>query len=337
MTRAALVPAALALPALPALTALWALACSSAPFSYDASGGNDGSGGAGVTASPEPASGGAPDTPGKRMPVAGSSQAGSVSSGEGGAAGDSSEPGMAGESGTTGQAGSGTSSSGVCPALGGEKLVLASGFCIDETEVTAAHYQAFVDQHPSVSEQPYACQGNLSFASGCSAPQPEKQPVRCVDWCDARAYCASVGKKLCGSSASSAASSGAMPYDAPANALENQWYSACSHGGEVAYPYGDDYDAAACWGADRPQVGVATVKSAQACVGGYAGLWDMSGGVAEWVDSCNGEKGMTDACHIRGGSSSGSSEQLRCDWQSATPRDTSSSFIGFRCCADLVK
>jgi formylglycine-generating enzyme required for sulfatase activity len=154
--------------------------------------------------------------------------------------------------------------------------------------------------------------------------------VRCVDWCDAHAYCQSVGKRLCG--ANSAAAPG-MPYDAPVAALDNQWYSACSHGGEVVYPYGDAYNATACWGADRPPTGAPTVKSAPGCVGGYQGLWDMSGGLAEWVDSCNAEKGMGDACHIRGGSFSGTAEQLRCDWQSGTPRNTTSNYIGFRCCA----
>jgi sulfatase modifying factor 1 len=223
--------------------------------------------------------------------------------------------------------------SGRCPELAGEKLAQADGFCIDENEVTFAHYQAFVDSHPSVAAQPAACAGNTSFANGCKASEPEKQPARCVDWCDAHAYCESVGKHLCGSGESA---SGALPYDAAVTSTDNQWYAACSHAGERAYPYGDSYDTSACWSADRPPVGALTVKSASGCVGGYGGLWDMSGGLAEWVDSCNGEKGTADACHIRGGSFSGSSAELRCDWQSGAPRDTSSNYIGFRCCADLA-
>lgn len=222
--------------------------------------------------------------------------------------------------------------SGKCPELAGEKLVQGDGFCIDENEVTAAHYQAFVDSHPILATQPLACAGNTTFANGCKASEPEKQPARCVDWCDAHAYCASVGKHLCGSGQSA---SGAMPYDAAVTSTDNQWYAACSHGGDHLYPYGDSYDKSACWSADRPPAGSLTVKSASGCVGGYEGLWDMSGGLAEWVDSCNGEKGMADACHIRGGSFSGSSAELRCDWQSGAARDTSSNYIGFRCCADL--
>lgn len=221
---------------------------------------------------------------------------------------------------------------GKCPELGGEKLVRAGGFCIDESEVTFAHYQAFVDSHPSVAAQPAVCAGNATFANGCKATEPAKQPARCVDWCDARAYCQSVGKHLCGSG-----ESGALPYDAAVISTDNQWYAACSHGGERTYPYGDSYDTSACWSAHRPPVGNLTVKSASGCVGGYEGLWDMSGGLAEWIDSCNGEKGMVDACHIRGGSFSGSSAELRCDWESGAARNTSSNYIGFRCCADLTR
>ncbi|HVY30014.1 MAG TPA: SUMF1/EgtB/PvdO family nonheme iron enzyme [Polyangiaceae bacterium] len=223
---------------------------------------------------------------------------------------------------------------GKCPDLGGEKLVQADGFCIDESEVTFAHYQAFVDSHPSVASQPAVCAGNTTFANGCKATEPAKQPARCVDWCDARAYCQSVGKHLCGSTGSA---SGALPYDAAVISTDNQWYAACSHAGERTYPYGDSYDTSACWSADRPPVGNLIVKSASGCVGGYEGLWDMSGGLAEWIDSCNGEKGMADACHIRGGSFSGSSAELRCDWESGAARDTSSNYIGFRCCADLTR
>jgi formylglycine-generating enzyme required for sulfatase activity len=139
-----------------------------------------------------------------------------------------------------------------------------------------------------------------------------------------------VGKRLCG-----AIEGGASAFEAPAASNDSQWYSACSRAGTLIYPYGDEYDATACWGADRPNTALA-VKSAEACVGGYEGLWDMSGNLAEWVDSCSGETGPTDACHIRGGSLSASAEQLRCDGESATARSTSSNYIGFRCCAALV-
>jgi len=140
--------------------------------------------------------------------------------------------------------------------------VLAGSFCIDENEVTAAHYQAFVNSQPSIAKQPPACAGNVSFANSCKATEPEKQPERCADWCDARAYCSSLGKHLCGSSESA---TGSVPYDAPVTSTDNQWYAACSHGGEVAYPYGQVYDSSACWGADRPPVGAYGEERARMC------------------------------------------------------------------------
>ncbi len=265
---------------------------------------------------------------------AGSSSTGSKASG-GSASDEGGAPSSGGSDGGGGsQGGASVLTAAVCPDLRGEKLVLAGSFCIDATEVTVASYQAFVDSKPSVAEQPYACLGNATFANACPATNPTKEPVRCVDWCDARAYCASVGKRLCGADATS--DGGAMPFEAPATAAENQWYSACSHAGELTYPYGDSYAESACWGATHPPVGALAVKAAASCTGGYTGLFDMSGGLAEWVDSCNAEKGMGDGCRIRGGSYAATPEQMRCDWQSASPRDTVSNYIGIRCCADLA-
>ncbi len=286
------------------------------------------------------AAGGAPN--GVGVSVGGSDQVGAASapSEQGGAAGSAGEQSVeAGGApdvvievpGASGAPGGEVSSALRCPELGGERLVLAGDFCIDEVEVTALHYQAFVDDNPSPSAQIASCADNATFANHCKSSDPSKEPVRCVDWCDARAYCASVGKRLCG-----ATSGGSLSYDAPAAARDSQWYSACSHAGTATYPYGDSYDDAACWGADKPLEGTLTVKSASGCTGGYAGLFDMSGGLAEWVDSCNADRGMSDACHIRGGAYTATADQLRCDWQSGAPRQTISNYIGFRCCADTL-
>jgi formylglycine-generating enzyme len=257
-----------------------------------------------------------------------------IRSGDGGSPGGapdegaSSSAGVGGASEPPGEPGGG---SGGCPTLAGAKLVLADGFCIDQTEVTVAQYREFLGQSPSLLDQPAACAGNATFANNCKATVPEKEPQRCVDWCDAWAYCASVGKRLCGTT-----EGGAVAFDAPSDDAHDQWYSACSRGGAHIYPYGDEYDASTCWGGDNPGTGVLTVASASGCQGGYEGLWDMSGGLAEWVDSCEGD-GPATACRIRGGSSSGSPEQLRCDSVQTTPRSTTSSYIGFRCCADLSR
>jgi formylglycine-generating enzyme len=305
-----------------ALVALLSAAACGEPFIGVAPSVLSDAGGAASVVEVEP-TGGAPMGGEAPEPPLEATLGGAQNEAQGGAPTDGGEPSVSAGRPSTGER--------KCPSLAGEKLALAGSFCIDENEVTVAHYRAFLDSSPSVLEQPPACAANVTFANNCKFTSAEKEPQRCVDWCDARAYCTSVGKRLCGS-----AEGGAMAFDAVGDASQDQWYDACSHAGEVAYPYGSEYDGAACWGADRPGVGALTVRSASGCVGGYEGVWDMSGGLAEWVDSCDAESGPTDACRIRGGSSSGAPEQLRCDAVTATARGTSSSYIGFRCCAELL-
>ncbi len=66
-------------------------------------------------------------------------------------------------------------------------------------------------------------------------------------------------------------------------------------------------------------------------------LFDMSGNVAEWENSCTGTAGATDTCRVRGGSydSSPGASSLTCQTGSSQPplaRNTTASDIGFRCC-----
>jgi formylglycine-generating enzyme required for sulfatase activity len=78
------------------------------------------------------------------------------------------------------------------------------------------------------------------------------------------------------------------------------------------------------------------------CWGGISpDLRDMSGNVAEWVNSCSGvtagDGGVNDTCLVRGGSfdSAPGNTSLTCatnSAQPAAPRNTSADDIGFRCC-----
>src|SRR6185295_16488134 len=124
-----------------------------------------------------------------------------------------------------------------------------------------------------------------------------KFPVVCVDFCDAFAYCALVGKRVCG-----AIGGGRGRFGSATDATSSQWFAACSGGGKHAYPYGDTYEGSACNGIDKGGNLVDT-GSIATCVGGYPGLFDMSGNVYEWEDACTGEQGTT-VCHVRGGAAS---------------------------------
>ncbi len=134
------------------------------------------------------------------------------------------EPASGGTSGSTsagGAGGSGGAKALTCPAgTQGAKLIFVqtdtgAGYCIDQREVTRGEYKAFLDAKAGdVKGQPPGCAWNEGYAP---VPDPEDPhgrygcptdswaletypdyPVVCVDICDAIAYCAWAGKRLCG-------------------------------------------------------------------------------------------------------------------------------------------
>lgn len=143
---------------------------------------------------------------------------------------------------------------------------------MDPWPVTRGEYQAALDAGPLVSSHP-ACEGRSpgegprsgeafdsgAFGSFCSIdtrfdedtgrtdridnrmPWPPGQadllePMVCVSWCDAHAFCERVGKRLCGNRRMTASDS----YD-PAwieNAETDEYFNACSGGGTRPSPTG---------------------------------------------------------------------------------------------------
>lgn len=228
---------------------------------------------------------------------------------------------------------------------------MPQGHCIDSTEVTRDQYALWLKASPPTSGQDSWCSWNDSFApdatcmSGsnvCQGGACGNHPQVCVDWCDAFAYCKAVQKRLCGK-----IGAGANVWGDYADATKDQWFSACSSGGVHNFPYGGDpkvstsdgYDALKCNG-DGKKVGttlpVGTCPDCKSSEAGYMGVFDLSGNVQEWMDSCNGTAGKTDYCRHRGGSfysghTSGS--YLRCGVDDSDMRDAKMESYGFRCCA----
>jgi len=158
-------------------------------------------------------------------------------------------------------------------------------------------------------------------------------PVVCVDWCDAYAYCKGVGKRLCGS-----IGGGSNPYEDFADPTASQWYAACSSGGLFDYPYGDTYDDQACNCGDMgmgTSVAVESLPGCQSLLPDYDGVFDMSGNVWEWEDSCQvTDAGPTNSCRARGGSfySTNTATLVTCGYANAYDRFIHFDRLGFRCC-----
>jgi formylglycine-generating enzyme required for sulfatase activity len=226
-----------------------------------------------------------------------------------------------------------------CPGTGGPAGVPVGSFCIDATEVTNAQYLTYLIARKGETDgQPPQCAWN----AGTGALQPmdpwpvpagsEQLPVVGLDWCDARAFCAFYGKRLCGHI-------GGGPVDIAdrAVATASQWYAACSHEADSLHTYssGNVLTDGGC--NFPPSTGPAAVRT-RSCEGAYAGVFDLSGNVAEWEDACepfDGGSGTDNRCLVRGGAWTYGDTCAAESGLDYPIRNYRNDDVGFRCCADL--
>ena len=215
----------------------------------------------------------------------------------------------------------------VCPGTAGPAAVRVGAFCIDSTEVTHKDYSVFLARSTAPADAgPLVCASKTTHAPSGAAATPTS-PQTFVDWCDAYAYCAWAGKRLCGSVAGG-----------PSGSLvdsTNQWFTACSHtaDGNHTFPYGSAFKPLACNAPEVDAGGTVPVASLAECVGGYAGIYDMTGNVYEWEDSCTMAGGLT-SCVQRSGSfvdPPGASQT--CAYARSVALTIADNDIGFRCCS----
>jgi hypothetical protein len=138
---------------------------------------------------------------------------------------------------------------------------------------------------------------------------------------DAREACIAAGKHLCG---------------------WQEWETACGEASispySETYPYGPTYEPDRCNGADLGVGAALPTGSLPGCEGEFAGLFDMSGNVREWMDSGSDcDAGYLDYCTVLGGSFSSTAEDLRCVSSPDHMTYPASVFedLGFRCCRRL--
>jgi formylglycine-generating enzyme len=224
--------------------------------------------------------------------------------------------------------------------LDGPALVpVLGGYCIDSTEVTWGDYElwlgaALVDP----PTQTGACSENDLTMDQRFVPTGtgyQDLPVVGVDWCDAYAYCQGVGKELCGMIGGEE-----NPFGAYRDAESSQWYNACSSGGVHTYPYGDEYESGTCYtesefdgSVEITSVPVGVRDQCQSSELDYGGVFDLSGNVEEWENSCDTSLG----CRARGGAArySQTTEGVGADRCASTiyhGPTTRLDYLGFRCC-----
>lgn len=229
-----------------------------------------------------------------------------------------------------------------------------SGACswMDRTEVTVSQYARWLadtEWKPSFDKTACAWKSERSnpmadgdtcvatiAGSQIPALQPDK-PIRCVDYCDAGAFCAWAGKRLCHVTYTTVGTN--EPEGTP-----DEWGFGCVGAAQSLYPTGDTVTdtecriGGTCGGAAGVRVcGPAPVGTMKPCVS-ESGAVDMIGNVREWVWSCTArDRTATSTCVTRGGAYDDVPGSTACRLRS-TPvaRNAREPQTGFRCCADLT-
>ena len=101
--------------------------------------------------------------------------------------------------------------------------------------------------------------------------------------------------------------------------------------------YGSTHDGLACNGNENRHnmtLAVGTQSSCQSTVTGYTGVYDLSGNLHEWEDSCVAS-GESTACHLRGGSFHWDDlcQVVTCAAKYLVMSTLASEHVGFRCCS----
>jgi formylglycine-generating enzyme required for sulfatase activity len=189
----------------------------------------------------------------------------------------------------------------------GRRLALAA-FQIDRTEVRVGEYRACV--------QAAACTPPAG-GPGCNwgDSDREDQPVNCVDWGQANAYCAWVGKRL---------------------PSEREWEKAARGTDGRLYPWGNgdaSCDEAVIANGEAAGCGRDSTWPVASRAEGRSpfGLFDMAGNVLEWTgdpSELDGER------VVRGGSWRSVAAAARASFRAALPAGSQDPRLGFRCAQD---
>jgi len=240
------------------------------------------------------------------------------------------------------------------------RVDLRDGTClwVDRTEVTVEQYTAWQEAVPAggpdgpkweetwcrwktersdpIGDLEDACRAEILRYD--TLPFGPTKPMRCVDFCEAEAFCRWMDKHLC--------------YDQDGIGAQGprlspqEWRLTCTNQQTTVYPWGNEtesvcnvgQDPEACVGVIGPTCGPLPVGQKPQCKT-PSGVMDLLGNVAEWTYSCNyvdsTEPLEPTVCMTRGG---GYDEPLgACEIEGSARGDRRAPSLGFRCCANLTQ
>ncbi|MBL8610592.1 MAG: SUMF1/EgtB/PvdO family nonheme iron enzyme [Myxococcales bacterium] len=227
-----------------------------------------------------------------------------------------------------------------CPGPGrGPAMARVGNVCIDRTEVSNAHYLAFLnDKAKSTAGLPAPCTNHTPTA-GSTVPGacPSKAradgrfPVSCVTFCDATAFCRWSGRRLCGALGSGDRVSPA----ANIGYSVDEWTHACGAAKGDLYAGGGKPSNACALSLDELPDGFVPYGAHEVDLKrceGPAGVFDLAGNVSEWVNACNTDNTK---CRVAGESYSWADpdDPGRCTYADDDPPLAVYTDLGFRCCA----
>ena len=225
-----------------------------------------------------------------------------------------------------------------CGATRGARMVyvpVAPTFCIDAHEVSNTEYRAFLSATDKPVEKDF-CDWNAGAYGSLTGTPADSMPVAFVDYCDAYAYCAWAGKRLCGGRDKEIGLSDSYG--------ESQWTVACVNGpAGTPWSVGNSAPAAGVCRVDMSSAGAAAVGSLASCKGTvspYDRVFDLTGNVEEWDNSgckfrgagTTADDRLTIQCGRRGGSYAHTTDNSRCVTFGSAPIDNKRANLGFRCC-----
>lgn len=194
--------------------------------------------------------------------------------------------------------------------------------CTDETDDSCncpGHPDmVYVPEHGFCIDRYEASEG----VGGVAQSVPGVMPWVNIDWFGAHTACEAVGKRLC---------TGEYVHEDEA-LVDFEWDFACRGPRVFDYPYGPGFIGGRCNDRSHAAGAIIPTGSMPDCVGGYPGIFDMSGNVSEWTALCFLESGR-DAC-LRAGSDANEStaEDNICRSFEDLHQDVTSPLLGFRCC-----